>query len=101
MKIKRTLCGVSLVALLVAGVSVFVAFPVHLDGQNANSQFSPDVNDLFAKRTALVNDSGDFNKMLQSLGASSPNLVGEMQISGYADTGTEMIGNTIWFLATV
>ena len=95
MKIKATLCEVSLVSLLAA---VFAVFPVTLGGQNANSQASPDVNDLFAKRAALVNDSDDFNKMLQSLGTSSPNFGLELQISDYASTGTVLIADTIWFL---
>jgi hypothetical protein len=99
MKIKHTLCGVSLLALLVAGVAVFAGFPAHLDGQDANSQASPDVNDLFAKRAALVNDSDDFNKMLQSLGTSSPNFWLESQVADSASTGTVLIADAIWFLA--
>jgi hypothetical protein len=95
MKIKRTLCGVSLAALLVAGVAVFAAFPAHLDGQDSNS---PDANDLFARRTALVNDKDDFNKMLQSLGTSSPNLMLEGDIADAASLGTVFVEDAIWFL---
>lgn len=95
MKIKGTLCEVSLVALLAV---VFAAFPASLDGQNVNSQVSLDVNDLVAKRAALVNDSDDFGKMLQSLGTSSPNFWLESQIDDYANTGTVLIADAIWFL---
>jgi hypothetical protein len=95
MKTKGTLCEVSLVALLAA---VFAVFPVPLGGQTANSQASPDVNDLLAKRAALVNDSDDFNKMQQSLGTSSPSFWLESQIGDDARTGTALIGDAIWFL---
>lgn len=98
MKTKRTLCEVSLIVLLLAGAVVFVASPTHLDGQDANSRSSPDVNDLLAKRAALASDGDDFNKMLQSLGTSSPNFWLENNILDYANTGTEMTGSAIWFL---
>jgi hypothetical protein len=98
MKIKATLCEVSLIVLLLAGVGVFVASPTHLDGQDANSQVSPDVNDLLAKRAALVNDSDDFNKMLQSLGTSSPNFWGESDIVNVATMGRVLIEDATWFL---
>jgi hypothetical protein len=42
MKIKSTRCEVSLLAAVVA------AFPVPLDGQNADSPVTKDVNDLLA-----------------------------------------------------
>lgn len=92
MKIKRTLCGVSLLALLAAGVAVFAGFPAQLDGQDANSRASPDVNDLVAKRAALVGDSSDFDKIVQSLGTNSPNFWLESQIGDNARTGTVAYG---------
>jgi hypothetical protein len=97
MKTTRTLCEVSLIVLLLAGVGVFVASPTHLDGQDANSQF-PDVNDLLARRAALASDGDDFSKMIQSLGTSSPTFWSESDILNYANTGTEMTGSAIWFL---
>jgi hypothetical protein len=99
MKIKRTLCGVSLAALLAVGIAVFAGFPAHLEGQDENSQArSPDVNDLFVKRAALLNDSDDFNKMLQSLGTSSPNLMLESDIANAASVGNVLVEDAIWFL---
>jgi hypothetical protein len=98
MKTKRTLCQASLIALLLAGVVIFVASPTHLDGQDANSRFSPDVNDLLAKRAALASDGDDYNKILQSLGTSSPNFGLETDILNYANTGTEMTEDALWFL---
>jgi hypothetical protein len=98
MKMKGALCEVSLNALLAAAVAVFATFPVPVYGQNADSEASPDMNNLFAKRAALENDSDDFNKMLQSLGTSSPNFWLESQISDVASTGTVLIADAIWFL---
>jgi hypothetical protein len=98
MKMKGALCEVSLIGLLAAAVAVFATFPAPVDGQNADSPASPDLNNLFAKRAALENDSDDFNKMLQSLGTSSPNFWLESQIGNDASTGTVLIADAIWFL---
>ena len=45
-----------------------------------------------------MNDSDDFNKLLQSQGTNSPNLGLELQIGDAASTGTVLIADAIWFL---